>query len=192
MTENLQAPLRDPSDIKLFILYLMEHIGRPLDFVEINDIVIQNGVVKPFDFCLAFPDLLETGHIRLTEENGHEWYSVTDLGRETERNLEGKILNVTKEKALENAILLLNMKKLNTAYRYHTKALLGGKFLLNIHFSEGEDDVLSLSVVTDTLKEAENMEIEFERHPELVHRAFLSLLKNNVQPIAEYDPNRLL
>ena len=58
MNETLQAPLRDQSDIKIFILFLMDSIARPLDFIEINDIVIQNGVVRPFDFCLAFPDLL--------------------------------------------------------------------------------------------------------------------------------------
>ena len=77
MTETLQAPLREMSDIKIFILFLMDGIGHPLNFIEINDIVIQNGVVRPFDFCVAFPDLLETGHIMLEDTAAGELYSVT-------------------------------------------------------------------------------------------------------------------
>ncbi len=192
MTESLQAPLRDQSDIKIFILFLMERIARPLNFVEINDIVIQNGVVKPFDFCLAFPDLLETGHIIMQEDSGEERYSVTEKGREAAQNLDGKILNTTKEKALQNAILLLNMHKLNAGYRYHIEERPGGKFVFSLHFSQQKEDTLSLSIVTDSQKDAENMEIEFEQHPEMLHRAILSLLSNSAKPLLDYEPYRLL
>lgn len=192
MTETLQAPLRDMSDIKIFILSLMDGIGRPLDFIEINDIVIQNGVVRPFDFCLAFPDLLETGHVLMEETPSGELYTVTEKGSEAAHNLGSKLLNTTKEKALQNAILLLNLRKTNAGYRYHTEALPNGKYLFCLFYSEGGADVISLSVTVNTRKEAENMEIEFEQHPDLFRRSLLSLLSNNAAPIAEYEPFRLL
>ncbi len=169
----------------------MEHVGRPLDFVEINDIVVQNGVVKAFDFCLAFPDLIESGHIRREETETGELFSVTQLGREAQADLGGKILNVTKEKALENAILYLNLKKMDAGYRYRTTSLPGGKFLFSLHFSRGSEDVISVSVVTENKKDAENMEVEFERHPDMVRRGLLALLTNNAQAIIEYDPMKL-
>ena len=192
MTETLQAPLRDMSDIKIFILSLMDGVGRPLDFIEINDIVIQNGVVRPFDFCLAFPDLLETGHVVTEETPSGELYSVTEKGSEAARNLGSKLLNTTKEKALQNAILLLNLRKTNAGYRYNTEALPNGKYLFRLFYSEGGADVISLSVTVNTRKEAENMEIEFEQHPDLFRRSLLSLLSNNAAPIAEFEPFRLL
>ena len=192
MTETLQAPLRDMSDIKIFILFLMDGIGRPLDFIEINDIVIQNGVVRPFDFCVAFPDLLETGHIRLETSSSEELYSVTDLGREAAHSLGGKILHTTMDKALQNAILLLNLRKTVSGYRYSIEALPNGKFLFHLYYSENGSDTITLSVVTESAKEAENMEIEFEQHPELFRRALLSLLTNSAAPIDEYEPYRLI
>ncbi|MBP3919913.1 MAG: DUF4364 family protein [Clostridia bacterium] len=192
MNETLQAPLRDQSDIKIFILFLMDSIGRPLDFIEINDIVIQNGVVRPFDFCLAFPDLLETGHIVMDNHTGKELYTVTPLGHEAAQSLPGKILNTTKEKALQNAVLLLNLHKTNSGYRYNTEALPGGKFLFHLHYTEQNEDVLSLNVVVKSQKEAENMEIELEQHPDMFRRALMSLLANNPGEIEEYAPYQLL
>ncbi len=192
MTETLQAPLRDQSDIKIFILFLMDSIARPLDFIEINDIVVQNGVVRPFDFCLAFPDLLETGHIRMDASSGIELYSVTAVGHEAAQSLPGKILVTTKEKALENAVLLLNLRKTNAGYRYNTEALPNGKYRFSLHYTENRDDVLSVSAVVDTPKEAENMEIALEQHPDMFRRALKSLLTNDAGEIEDYDPFTLL
>ncbi len=192
MTETLQAPLREMSDIKIFILFLMDGIGRPLNFIEINDIVIQNGVVRPFDFCVAFPDLLETGHISMKETSAGELYSVTEIGREAAHSLGGKILHTTMDKALQNAILLLNLRKTGSGYRYSIEALPSGKFIFHLYYTENGADTVTLSVVTETAKDAENMEIEFEQHPELFRRALLSLLTNSAAPIDEYKPYRLL
>ena len=192
MTETLQAPLREMSDIKIFILYLMDGVGRPLDFIEINDIVIQNGVVRPFDFCLAFPDLLETGHVVMETTPAGEYYSVTEIGRDAAHSLGGKLLHTTMEKALQNAILLLNLRKTGGGYRYSIEGLPNGKFMFRLSYTEKGVDTVALSVVTDTAKEAENMEIEFEQHPELFRRALLSLLTNSAAPIDEYEPYRLL
>jgi len=192
MNETLQAPLREQSDIKIFILYLMERIGRPLNFVEINDIVVQNGVVRPFDFCLAFPDLLETGHVFVEEKDGTEWYSITEIGKEATRNLSNLVLHTTREKALQNAILLLNMKKTETEYRYHIESIPDGRYLFRLFFTEKKVDIISLSVVVDTKKEAENMQVQFEHHPDMFRLALKSLLVNKAASISAYDPFRQL
>ena len=51
----MQAALKDKNDIKIFILYLMRNVGYPLEFENLNDIVVQDGVVGYFDFveCLG-------------------------------------------------------------------------------------------------------------------------------------------
>lgn len=188
MAEFIQAPLRDQMEIKIFILYLMEHIARPLTFIEVNDIVVQNGVVKPFDFCLSFPDLIEKGHILRTEENGTELFSVTDFGRSVLENLENRLLTTTKERALRNAFELLNMQKTDTGYRYQIEAHPDGTFWFHIAMTEHKTDVLSVIVRADTEQDAKNMEVEFEHHPELFRRALLSLLRNNAPELISYEP----
>ena len=46
------------DEIKIFILYLMYHIGRPLEYEDINDIVMQDGFVGGIDFADCFADFI--------------------------------------------------------------------------------------------------------------------------------------
>lgn len=38
------APLQDPDDIKVFILYLLNRVGYPLKYDRVADIVVQDGM----------------------------------------------------------------------------------------------------------------------------------------------------
>lgn len=42
--------LTDKTDIKIFILYLLMHMERPVDFVTLHDMVVQDEFVRQFDF----------------------------------------------------------------------------------------------------------------------------------------------
>ena len=48
------APLQDPDDIKVFILYLLNRVGYPLKYDRVADIVVQDGMVNFMDFGTYF------------------------------------------------------------------------------------------------------------------------------------------
>ena len=50
------------NNVKIFILYLMQNVGYPLDFVSINDIVMQTDYVMYLDFAVAFNAALGRAH----------------------------------------------------------------------------------------------------------------------------------
>ena len=60
----MRSLLTDPAEIKIFILYLLDKIGYPLDYPSIGAIMMQDGVVNFFDFAECFFALVEAGHIR--------------------------------------------------------------------------------------------------------------------------------
>ena len=60
----MKSLLTDPNEIKIFILYLLDKIGYPLDYPSIGTIMIKDGVVNFFDFAECFFALVEAGHIR--------------------------------------------------------------------------------------------------------------------------------
>ena len=60
----MRSLLTDPGEIKIFILYLLDKIGYPLDYPSIGAIMMQDGVVNFFDFAECFFALVEAGHIR--------------------------------------------------------------------------------------------------------------------------------
>ena len=70
------------NDIKVFILFLLRNVGRPLDFTTVNDIVVQDEVVGYFDFAENFAELLETGNIAELRGPDGSRYQVTEQGIE--------------------------------------------------------------------------------------------------------------
>jgi hypothetical protein len=78
-----------PQQVEVFILYLLEKIGYPLDYNDIATIVIRDGFVDYFDFVTYFHELLEANHIARIprEEDGEssvsdrDMYTVSDTGR---------------------------------------------------------------------------------------------------------------
>ena len=52
-----------PEQVKVFILYLLEKVGYPLEYNDLASIVLRDGYVDYFDFVKYFHELLENGHI---------------------------------------------------------------------------------------------------------------------------------
>lgn len=184
----LQAPLHDESDIKIFILFLMYRLARPLEYVDIHDVVVQNGLVSPFDFCMNFPDLIDSGHVRVEKNGEKEWYVVTPRGREVAEQLNGKLLMTTKEKALANAKMLLSLKKTKSDFRYAIEDLPDGRCRFEIRFREKFEDMLTVSVVVDNRLTAEKMQLDFSSHPAAFRRALMNLLDDRVTYVSPDNP----
>ena len=73
------AQLKEENEIKIFILYLLDKIGYPLDYPSIGSIMMADGIVNFFDFAQCFFALVDAGHIReIVRETSNE--------RETKEN----------------------------------------------------------------------------------------------------------
>ncbi|MBQ3508354.1 MAG: DUF4364 family protein, partial [Clostridia bacterium] len=79
----MSFPLGNKQNIKIFVLYLMQNVGYPMDFVTVNDIIMQTDYVAYLDFAETFSLLEEAELIRRegTNERGEPTYTVTPKGR---------------------------------------------------------------------------------------------------------------
>lgn len=118
----MQAALKDKNDIKIFILYLMRNVGYPLEFENLNDIVIQDGVVGYFDFVECFGELLDTGNVREIKGENGDLYEITEQGKHVSDSLEGNLLGLIRDKSLKSALRLLSFKKTRLRYQVHLRA----------------------------------------------------------------------
>ena len=58
----MSSPLGNKQNITVFVLYLMQNVGYPMDFVTVNDIIMQSSFsVPPKD----------QGKISYARENGN-------------------------------------------------------------------------------------------------------------------------
>ncbi len=66
----MSETFHSPEQVKVFILYLLEKVGYPLEYNDLATIVIRDGFVDYFDFVTCFHELIDAGHIVKTESDG--------------------------------------------------------------------------------------------------------------------------
>ncbi len=93
-----------PQQVKVFILYLLEKVGYPLEYNDLATIVIRDGYVDYFDFVTYFHELLDAGHIRrinseeyATEESGKNPPELCVSGSEASESYEKRSGSQTKD-----------------------------------------------------------------------------------------------
>ncbi len=169
-------------NVKIFVLYLMQNVNYPLDYVTINDMVMQTDYIHYFEFAESFYEMVDLGLIEevCQTPDGDPMYVVTQKGRVVATELKSEILPSILDKALECALRYLNFKKRNVTVKTKINKLDDNNYELICILKEQDEEIMKTSVMLDSLNRAERMENNFHDHPELVYKGMLTLLSGNI------------
>lgn len=178
----MSSPLGNKQNIKIFVLYLMQNVGYPMDFVTVNDIVMQTDYVAYLDFAETFSMLEEGGLIRRegVNESGEATYTVTAKGRTVVESFQGDILPSILEESLTCALRYLDFSRRGTKATCRITPNPAGGFDVTCALTEQEITLLSITLWADTRARADLMEAQFRRSPENIYRATLALMSGKV------------
>jgi hypothetical protein len=157
----------------------MNNVSRPLEFNEINDIVLQDEFVGYFDFAVCFSELLDIGQLTEVNEDGTLFYAISEIGKETIASYESSLLPVIRERAL-NSALKYTASKQNKSNVRATITESGEGFVLDCKITDGNAELFSLSVRLADRDCAEKYKKNFEQRSEVIFRGALSLLSGDV------------
>lgn len=178
----MSSPLGNKQNITVFVLYLMQNVGYPMDFVTVNDIIMQTDYVAYLDFAESFSRMEDSGLVEQCgmTEGGQPTYRVTEKGRTVVESLQGEILPSILEESLTCALRLLDFRRrgVKASCRYTPNPLGGYDFVCSL--TEGETTLLSITLWADTRERAALMETQFRTHPENTYRATFALMTGNV------------
>ncbi len=172
----MSSPIGAKRNVKIFVLFLMENINYPLDFVSINDIVMQTDYVMYLDFAESFHEMLDMGLIDYKEENGEKYYSVTAKGSCVAREMKSDILSVILDQSLEAAFRYLDFKKRKIETRCEYFKRPDGKFDLTCSMYEKKECIFTTTILLDTEDRAQRMKEHYLERPEVVYRGTVALL----------------
>ena len=169
-------------NVKIFVLYLMQNINYPLDYVTINDIVMQNDYVMYIDFAEAFHEMFDADLIEICEHNeaGDPLYMVTNKGRIVATELRSEVLTSLLDKSLECALRYLDFKKRGIKISCKVEKREDGRYDVICIIKERDDVIMQNNVVVDSLNRAKRMEDNFRDHPEIVYKGVMALLSGNI------------
>ncbi|MBO5884011.1 MAG: DUF4364 family protein [Clostridia bacterium] len=174
------ALIRDKVKVKIFVLYLMENIKYPLDFITINDIVMQTDYVMYLDFAEAFNEMLDAVLIEKSEEGGVDYYFATEKGRCVAAELKSEVKEGLLDKALEAGLKYLSFKKRGITVRCSVEKNHDGTYQVVCSFTENKNTIFTQSLTVDSLERARKMQENFYERPETVYKGVLALMSGNV------------
>lgn len=180
-----QNGMSNQTDVKIFILFLLDNINYPLDYSTIHDICIQNGYVGGFDFAACFSQLKELGHILEDGEEGETYYVISPTGKMVAAELQSNLLLSIREKSLKSAIRLLSFKKRGASATSSIKQREDGKYTLYCSITEPGGNVLQIELCMSSRLHAEDMQKKFDKDPESVYRRLLSVLSGDVDYVLQ-------
>jgi hypothetical protein len=176
----ISSPLGSMRNVKIFVLFLLENINYPLEFTAINDVVMQTDYVMYLDFAEAFFQMVESDLITKIEEDGKEYYQISEKGRVVVHEFKGELLASVLDKALAKALRFLDFKKRQIVARCTVEKIEDGRFCVTCSFTEKGILIFSQSLVVDNESRAERMRDNFYERPEVVYRGVTALMAGNV------------
>lgn len=178
----MSSPVGRKRNVKIFVLYLMENINYPLDFITLNDIVMQTDYVMYLDFAESFGEMLDDSLVECVgkDEKGFELYMVTDRGRIVAAELKSDILNSVLDQSLACALRYLNFKKRGIEAKCTVTPEEGGKYKVACTFTEKGAEIFRTELLVDSKSRADRMKENFRERPEAIFRGVNALLAGNV------------
>ena len=178
--------LTEKSDIKIFILYLLTQLERPLDYVTLHDICVQDEFVNQFDFVEEFYELLDIKALEMkNDENGEEIVYLTHKGRETAETMKDRILPEILDHAVRSALQLISFKAQGLTARTEIEDVGGGKYRLTCTVGSPENIHMETKLLLESRRQAERMRINFDERSEFIYRGIMALLSGNMNYLAE-------
>ncbi len=171
--------LTGKNEIKIFILFLLNEIGYPLDYEELGDITVYDDFVGYFDFAECFTELLAAGHLIEIKDGETVRYTVSPTGRTVASQLQNSIMLPIREKAFKTALHILSFKRRNAKLSCSVTEE-EEKYLVRCTITENDRVTMDVTVATDSKIRAEKMKKNFLERPEVIFKGVTALLAGEV------------
>lgn len=173
-------------NVKIFVLYLMENINYPMDFVTINDIVMQTDYIIYLDFAECFFEMVDDGLILIDNSYDEPYYYVSEKGRVVARELKSDILPSILDQSLNYALRYLDFKRRGVEAKCSSERILDGRYKMECSLVEKGVVIYSTTLVVDTLERVEKMKENFRDRPEVIYRGVTALLAGKVNYLFDW------
>ena len=169
------------KNVKIFVLYLMQNLGRALDFITLNDIVMQTDYVMYLDFAEAVGQMLDAGLVaEAGEVDGDKLYAITEKGICVAENLSSDVLSSILDKSLAAALRYLDFKKRGIVAKCTTAKRADGEYEVHAQMTCHGKVLFDTVLAVDSADRARRMAENFRDRPEVIWRGVHALLAGNM------------
>ena len=165
--------LRTMTDIKVFLLFLLNNIGYPMDHTSVIGMVSENTEEILFDYDECLRELSDDGHLLFDEYNGEKYYMISDSGRMIASELYDSLDREFRERSLKYAAKYASLSKSGSSLETSVTELEGKRYKVTLTANDSRGEIMSTSIVVNSYEEAEKIRRNFEAKPDGVYRGVL-------------------
>ena len=164
--------IHDMMDVKVLILFVTARSNYPMTGQEIYELCYQDECLSYFDVCAALPEMVESGHLEVTDEK----YTITEKGRQDGAVTEDSLAFTVRQSA-ENAVAKFNRQIRRSSY-VKTQILPREKGDYSVVMSLDDDmgNLMTMELVAPDRRQAMRLSRLFEIQAEAVYNNAMNTL----------------
>jgi len=164
--------IHDMMDVKVLILFVTARSNYPMTGQEIYELCYQDECLSYFDVCAALPEMVESGHLAVTDEK----YTITEKGRQDGPITEDSLAFTVRQSA-ENAVAKFNRQIRRSSY-VKTQIIPREKGDYSVVMSLDDDmgNLMTMELVAPDRRQATRLSRLFEIQAEAVYSGAMNTL----------------
>ena len=172
------------TDIKVFLLFLLDNIGYPLEHRTIMNIVAENtgDISLDYEECLYM--LVQSGHLLYDEVQDDRYYMISDKGRMVAHELYDTLDKSFRERSLRAAIRHISLVNGGARINSYITETESKRYRVTMEAFDKYGEVMSTSLTVNSRAEAEIIKNNFDTKPDGVYRGVLFSATGKLEYIA--------
>lgn len=170
MKKSKEPILSTMTDIKVFLLFLLDNIAHPIDHTSLMSIIMENMSVISFNYEECLGELVDDGHLYFDEVDGERYYMISDKGRFVASELYDSLDPAFREKSLKIAIKHISLTDSGAALESFITEAEAGRFRVTLVARDKYGEIMRTAIVVNSRAEAERIKDNFDNRPDGVYR----------------------
>ncbi len=184
MRKNKEFKLSTTTDLKVFILFLLDNIRYPVDKSTVMSIVEENTNDISIDYEQCLFELVDSEHLLYDEVEDEKYYMISDKGRLVAAELYDSLDKEFRERSLRSAIKHISLSKSEAKVRAYVEELPTKRFKVTMEAFDIEGEIMCASLTVSSRAEAEMIKKNFETKPDGVYRGVLFSATGRIEYIS--------
>lgn len=172
------------TDMKVFLLFLLDNIGYPLEHKTLISIVQENTDEISLDYDECLRQLVVSEHLLYDEVGEERYYMISDKGRLVASELYDSLDKNFRERSLRIAIKHISLSKSGAGINAYITETESKRFKVTLEAFDKYGEIMSTSITVNSRNEAETIKRNYEAKPDGVYRGVLFSVTGKLEYIS--------
>lgn len=168
--------LREQTEIKLLVCYLLKSLDKPLSRNQINEILQEYPIANYFEVNQAMSDLIKNGNIISKLEGDEEILQITGQTKFDVATIERSLPRSIREKAVNAALKIMTRERIKKESNVEITELESGGYHVTFTVNDVNTELLKLTIYVSDRSQIEIVKRNFYNDAVSIYSNIISSL----------------